>query len=67
MRKTTETETTAGNIPHLPHPAGFLMPVRVVKSDHPTLMAPETAQNGALVYALPGGGRVVAAPVYGVA
>jgi hypothetical protein len=52
------TQTTHGVIPHLRHPAGFEMPVKVRALNHKELPAP-TYYKGALVYALPDGGEFI--------
>jgi len=54
------------NIPHKMHPMGFFAPVALLVGADKKLVRdsedrpiPETAADGQLVYALPGGGRWV--------
>ena len=59
MIRTTKTETTEGNIPHLYH-NGVMMPVRTRQvSAGSAVNIPVTREDGRLCYAMPGGGTYI--------
>ena len=70
MLKTQGTETSQGFVKHLLHPSGILCPVCIKAFDgspvtkksmdgETLLPVPERNRDGRLVYAFPGGGRLV--------
>lgn len=57
MKRTLGTITKEGVIPHLKHPDGYYMPVKLqVRSSRLYLKMPPLRIDDDMVYALPGGG-----------